>query len=142
MFVYSSNGMGYKKVIYYLLGTNWIKTVWINFFYFPFNQALHLPILVSYHTSLSLSGGRVELCGPISTGMLLLGYRQLGTQDSKGERTYWNVSGKVLISGTKNGIGRGCKIFISGQCIIGGWLCITGNSTIVCRKKLVLGIMF
>ena len=57
MFVYSSNGMGYKKVIYYLLGTNWIKTVWINFFYFPFNQALHLPILVSYHTSLSLSGG-------------------------------------------------------------------------------------
>ena len=42
----------------YVLGTNWIKTFRINFYYFPLNQAIRFPILVSQRVAFQkLRGG-------------------------------------------------------------------------------------
>lgn len=47
-----------KYIIKYILGTNWLKTIRVNFHYFPIKQAVKLPILVARRVVLQqLRGG-------------------------------------------------------------------------------------
>ena len=124
----------------YILGTNWFKTILINFHYFPFKVAFRLPILVSYHTVFqTLKGGGGGINGPISKGMLLLGYHNLGFQDPLHNRTVWDVSGNIQLNGSKINIGRGSKICVYGTCIFGNQFTITGQSTLICAYNITFG---
>lgn len=42
--------MAIGRIRQYVFGTNWLKTLRINIHYFPFNQAVKLPILVANRT--------------------------------------------------------------------------------------------
>lgn len=128
-----------SKINKYILGTNWFKTFRINIHYFSFRQAIKLPILVSRRSVFQQLMGRVEIRVPLKTGMLLFGYQSLGAQDPFYERTVWQVSGTILLDGYKINIGRGSKFCVSGICILGDHLSVTGRSTIICRKKMQFG---
>ena len=123
----------------YVLGTNWMKTLRINFHYFPLKKAVRLPILVSNRVVLQRLGGGVEIEGQLTTGMLLLGYHNLGGHDKKGDRTVWQVDGIIKIRGKRIDIGRGSKLSIHGILSLGDHFTITGDSSIICRKYVGFG---
>ena len=131
--------MAIGRIKQYVLGTNWLKTLRINFHYFPLKLAVRLPILVSNRTVLKELRGGVKIDGPIKTGMLLLGYQRLGIHDGYYNRTVWQVSGQLTLKGDKIDIGRGSTLSVSGNCYLGDHFTITGKSTIICRKRIYFG---
>lgn len=131
--------MNFKKLKKYILGTNWIKTLRINFHYFPFKQAIKLPILVAHRVVFEQLRGGVEIEGKLTTGMLLFGYRGVGFVDSHYNRTIWQISGKLKIRGSKIDIGRGSRFCVFGECSLGDRFSISGLSTIICNKSISFG---
>lgn len=127
------------RIRQYVFGTNWLKTVRINFHYFPLKQAVRLPILVSKRTVFQELRGGVKIEGQAKTGMMLLGYQRLGIHDGFYNRTVWQVSGQITIKGEKIDIGRGSSLCVSGHCYLGDHFTITGKSTIICRKNVSFG---
>lgn len=128
-----------RKIIQYVFGTNWIKTLKINFHYFPMKIAVRLPIMVSHRTVFKELRGGVKIEGPVTTGMMLFGYHHLGIHDGFYNRTVWQVSGQITIKGEKIDIGRGSSLCVSGNCYLGNRFNVTGKSTIICRKNIVIG---
>lgn len=49
-----------------------IKTIWFNFHYLPFKQALKIPIVL-YKPKIISAKGTIKINGPIHTGMIQLG---------------------------------------------------------------------
>lgn len=123
----------------YILGTNWFKTLKVNYHYFPLKQAIKLPILISNRTVLHQLRGGVKVEGPLTTGMLLFGYKGVGSIDSFYERTLWDVSGFVTLKGRRLDIGRGSKFCVYGNCYLGDRFSISGRSTIICNKDISFG---
>lgn len=128
-----------KKIRKYIFGTNWIKTIRINFHYFPFKDAIRFPILVSYRTVFQKLEGGVRVKGPLTTGMFLFGYRGLGSIDAFYERTIWDVTGVVTIEGKRLDIGRGSKFCIYGNLSLGDKFSISGRSSIICNNSIIFG---
>lgn len=129
----------FKKLKKYLIGTDWIKTIRVNFHYFPFKTAMKFPVLVAYRTVLRHMEGGVFIEGTITTGMLLFGYKGVGFIDAVYERTLWDVTGIVTIKGKRLDIGRGSKLCVYGKCYLGDKFSISGRSTIICNKEIRFG---
>ncbi len=129
----------FSKFRKFVLGTDWIKTIRINFHYFSFGQAIRFPILVSHRVVFKKLGGKVKLESIIKTGMFKFGYLGLGTQDFFYERTIWDVCGLVRICGNNVGIGRGSKFCVYGNISLGDSFIISGRSTIICNKQILFG---
>ena len=123
----------------YIWTTNWLKTIWINFHYFHFHQAVRFPIFISRRTVFEQLEGSIIIASPIKTGMFLFGYCGVGTQDGFFERTVWKVRGTVIIYGNNIVIGRGSRFVVSGELSLDNNFTITGRSTIICHKKLIIG---
>ena len=117
-----------------------IKTIYFNFHYFDFKQAIKFPIFISNHTNLLITKGTVEIKGRISPGMILFGYRNIGIFDKKYSRSIWEVKGKVIFNGIAN-IGHGTKISVGpkGLLTLGYCFNITAESTIVCFNDIAIG---
>lgn len=81
----------------------------------------------------------MKIDGPLSTGMMLLGYKRLGIHDGYYNRTVWQVSGTITIKGEKIDIGRGSSLCVSGDCYFGNRFSITGKGTVICRKHISFG---
>lgn len=130
-----------KKIIHLLRKINICKTLYFNFHYFKPSVAFYLPVLIYKRTILYKMEGEIVLEAPIKTGMLHLGGHGLAIQDNFYSRTIWNCSGRLIINGERNHVGRGSKICIDkdGCLTFGGNLMITGNSEIVCSKKVEFG---
>ena len=116
-----------------------LKSIIFNFHYLPFQQAIHLPILLGRRTYLAHMGGSIVLEGPIKRGIIHIGYRRIGFQDKKYDRTKWHVSGKVIFHGNGIVIGMGTDISVAGTLEIERNVCITGASTIICLNHISLG---
>ena len=98
-----------------------------------------MPILVAYRTVFQELRGGVIIDGPLSTGMMLLGYQRLGIHDGFYNRTVWQVSGSLTLKGEKIDIGRGSSLCVSGDCYLGNRFTITGKGTVICRKRISFG---
>ena len=107
-----------------------IKTIYFNFKYLPFNQAIKLPFLISNKVVLKSMQGSVVIDGPIRRKMIKIGFRNVGIFDYKYSRSIWQVSGQVIFKGNSV-IGQGSKISISKQ----GKLLI-GKGLIILQKLL------
>ena len=129
-----------KELLTLSLNINIFKSIYLNFRYLPFRKACHFPIWVYRRTSLRKVRGKIIFNAPIQTGMLRIGPHGLGTQDILYSRTIWEVAGVLTING-KVCLGRGSKICIgfNGNMILGNSFCITGNSTLICEKKVSFG---
>jgi len=117
-----------------------LKTIYFNFKYFHFRQAIRFPILVSRNVFLFKAKGQVQIDGPISFGMIRLGFQRVGIFDHQRSRTMWEVKGKIRFSGPAI-IGHGTKISVAtkGLLEIGSNVLITAESSIIAFNRVSIG---
>ena len=74
-----------------------MKTLYFNFHYLPFRQAIKLPILL-YKPKLLRCRGKIEINGPVKFGMIKLGVYNVSIYPNKGI-TFENNGGKIVFNG-------------------------------------------
>ena len=130
-----------KKIGKALLFVGGGKTLFFNFYFLPFRQAIRLPILLPRKTTIwGWRHGRVEIRGPIRTGMIDFSMHQL-EQCSREARTFINLyRGSVVFNGACV-FGRGATLNVAygGHCVFGRNVQIGHHSRILCRKSIVFG---
>jgi acetyltransferase-like isoleucine patch superfamily enzyme len=114
------------------------KTIYFNFHYLPFGQAIRLPIMVSHRVWLKKTGGKVILNGPVRPGIVAIGFGDVGIFDKIKSRSVWEVDGTVVFEGLTR-LGHGSKIVVRGQLEIGDSFSISAESSIICRKHIRFG---
>ena len=130
--------MGRKTKISSLIWQTGFKTVYFNFKYLPFQQAIHFPIILSRKVYLNEVKGKIIIKGKISTGMIKIGYRGVEIFDHQKSRAIWQVSGAVIFNGRAR-IGHGSKISVGkeGTLIFGDNFTVTAESTIIASTKTI-----
>jgi acetyltransferase-like isoleucine patch superfamily enzyme len=116
------------------------KSLIFNLKYLPFKQAIKFPFLISRKVSLLKTKGEIVIENNIQTGMIQIGYGQIGIFDKKKSRSIWQVSGKVIFKGKTN-IGHGSKISVAefGLLELGNNFNVTAESSIVAHKHIQFG---
>jgi acetyltransferase-like isoleucine patch superfamily enzyme len=117
-----------------------VKTIYFNLKYFPFKIGRRLPVFISSQVLLKTCKGIIELPELIHTGMIKIGFGEVGIFDKKKSRSIWEVNGQVFFKGSAN-IGHGSKISVGkdGVLTIGNNFDITAQSSIVCFHKVTIG---
>jgi acetyltransferase-like isoleucine patch superfamily enzyme len=117
-----------------------LKTIRFNFRHFPFAIAKRLPVFISRSVVLKDISGSIGIEGQISTGMIKVGYGDVGIFDKKKSRTVWEVRGTVQFKG-RAFIGHGSKISVGekGYLTIGNNFSITAETAIVCFHRINIG---
>ena len=113
------------------------NTLIFNFRYFPFLDAIKLPVLVSHRVWLMDMSGTCEL-GVVRTGVVKIGFGEVAIFDWRNSRTIWQVPGHVRFRG-KARIGHGSKISVEGELTVGNGLIITAESAIVAHRSVTIG---
>ena len=128
-----------NKYLAFLLSINF-KTLYFNFKYLPFKQAIKLPFLISKWVILHKMKGEVVLTGPIHTSMIRIGFGNVGFFDKKRSRTMWDVRGKVIFHG-KAAISQGTKISVGhvGTLELGNNFGTNAEVTIIVRHYVKFG---
>lgn len=124
-----------------LFSLNIVKTLYVNFYYFPFKTAYKCPVLVYRNVKLhKMEGGKIIINTPIQRGLLTIGRRNIGTLDHKHVRSVWEVSGDIILDG-KVSLGSGSRISVASDAVLrfGDNFSMTGNSSIVCQKDISFG---
>jgi len=114
------------------------KSIWVNFRYLPFRQAIKLPILVAYDVRFSAHMGGVILPEKVRFGMIHIGFfnipvcnhdktsiRIIGTLEFKG-RAYFGRSSKVHIR-------KGATM------LLGDNFRVSSASSFNCYKSMIFG---
>ena len=128
-----------KKLFAKLIKLN-LKTIYFNFTYFSFKTALKLPVFISANSKILNCKGKIELKGKIKTGMVELGYGQVGNFDKKNSRFIWDVCGEVVFE--RNAfIGHGSRIRVldSGKIFFGENFMTTAESSFISKKNIYIG---
>lgn len=128
--------MRLNKIYTYVLSIP--KTLYFNFMYFDFKDAIKLPVFVSKNVILKQVKGNIIIKDSISTGMIRIGFGDIGIFDKSRSKSIWDVCGIIVFNGNAS-IGHGSKINISGKLILGKNFKISAESTIICKKKLAFG---
>jgi len=128
-----------KKALKLLLRLNF-KTIYFNLKYFPFKVAIKLPVLIGRKVFLSRMNGRVIINGPISTGLIQIGYGKVCITDFKRSRAILEIDGDLIFNG-RAFIMQGCKINImqNAQLIIGDDFNMSVECVIIVEKKIQIG---
>lgn len=128
-----------NKTLKNLLKIN-IKTIYFNFKYLPFKQALFLPIFISRKCNLLVLKGEVEILEKISPGLIQIGYGKIGIFDRRYSRSVLEIKGKITFKG-KTRIGQGCKLSVGSNAnlVIGNNFMITAESSIVSHEEITIG---
>lgn len=117
-----------------------VKTIYFNLKYLPFKQAIQFPILVSNKLYLRVIAGKIQIDAPLRTGMIQIGFGDVGLFDNKKSRSIWDVSGNIIFRGNCQ-IGHGSKISVGekGNLVIGKDFLVTAESTIVAFDHVEFG---
>ena len=128
-----------KKALKLLLRLNF-KTIYFNLKYFPFKVAIKLPVLIGRKVFLSRMNGRVIINGPISTGLIQIGYGKVCITDFKRSRAILEIDGDLIFNG-RAFIMQGCKINImqNAQLSIGDDFNMSVECVIIVEKKIQIG---
>ena len=115
-----------------------IKTIYFNFKYLPYYQAILFPVRISNRVSLLKTEGKIKFECPVVPGMIKIGYGEVGIFDKRYSRTVWQVSGEVIFRGAAN-IGHGSKLSVSGKLILGNEFSISAESAIIASNHVEFG---
>ncbi|MGN7822198.1 acyltransferase [Chitinophaga sp. 22536] len=117
-----------------------LKTLYFNFKYLPFSQAIRLPFLISRRVYLKVTNGKTSFECPVRTAMVQIGYEGVGIFDHKKSRSIWEVSGEVVFKG-KAVIGHGSKISVrkGGILSLGDNFVISAETSIVVTTNVAFG---
>ena len=97
-------------------------------------------VIVSDRVWLDRLGGSVELAGEMRTGMIRIGFGEVGIFDRQRSRTVWRVEGRVIFEGKAN-LGHGTRLSVdrAGTVVFGSDFVITAESSISCSKAVSFG---
>ena len=118
------------------------RTIWFNFRYLPFNQAIYLPIWVANNVRVrALYRGGIKLSGKLSIGLIRIGYHCADAVDIYSAHTVIDIRrGGYLVFNQDAHIGRGALICVKGgSLILGKNFAISGTTSIVCSHNIVIG---
>lgn len=119
------------------------KSIYFNLKYFELKHAMKLPILISYNTWLKDTKGSIKINKKdIKTGMIKIGFGDVGVFDAKKSRSIWEQKGDSIVNFEGNAkIGHGSKISVSkgSNLSFGENFIITAESSIICQNKIVFG---
>jgi len=116
------------------------KTIVFNFNYFPFLKAIKFPVIVSHRTSFLSLKGRVLISSDAKLAKIKLGFGRVQIADNKYSRFIWNLNSNGTITiGNNVKLGTGCRLDVSGDLVINDGCIFSGESTIVCNKKITFG---
>lgn len=129
-----------KKNLDRLLSINWLVTLFVNFYYFKFSKAIHLPILIGHKTKIDSWGQRGCIEIEPKFGQLCFGLK--GNPFNLGDRNYLSIGkgAKLKIKGTcRFAKGIRLKLFSNAQLSIGNAFTANGNMTISCMSTINIG---
>lgn len=117
-----------------------LKTIYINLKYLNFMDAIKLPIIVSRNVRLKSLSGTIKINSNIQTGMIKLGFGNVGIFDKKLDKSILELEGRLVFEGKCN-LGHGFKFAImkNGELTIGNKFVLTAHSSIICDKKITIG---
>lgn len=118
---------------------NIFQTIYFNFHYLPFNQAIYLPIwLYKPHFVKCKGSVKIETDEPVRSGMIQLGRLEVGIYPNNG--FIWENRGTVIFKG-KAHIGNNSAICTSqkGIVVFGERFAATASFKLVCYNKIVYG---
>lgn len=115
------------------------STLYFNFHYLPFRQAVKLPIVL-YKPKLLECKGSIEIKGKITTGMIQLGKFSVSVYPNSGF-TYENKGGKIVFNG-KCLIGNDSYVSIGkkGELVIGGDFISSAGLKLINYRKICFGV--
>jgi acetyltransferase-like isoleucine patch superfamily enzyme len=116
------------------------KTLYINFKFLPWKQAIHLPIFISRNIILKHKTGQIFISGDINKGMIRMGFGDVGIFDKKRSKGILDIQGTLHFNGRAH-LGHGCKISVGpqGTLSIGPEFDLTAESAIVCHHSITFG---
>lgn len=120
------------RVIRYIGGLP--KSIYVNFRLLPLKEAIYLPIMVSRKTKLLSLSGRAHIKNP-RMGIVRIGFGGSDIIDYKYRRTMLRITGDIYFNG-KIKIGVATRISVSGELHLGNNFNTSGDSEIVCSKKI------
>lgn len=85
------------------------KTIWFNFHYLPFRQAVNIPIFCYKVRMRKVKGKVAILSDNIKTGMIALGMDNVGIYPNNG--LTWENTGNIIFRGTAR-FGNNCSICV------------------------------
>jgi acetyltransferase-like isoleucine patch superfamily enzyme len=117
------------------------KTIYFNFKYFRFRDAIRFPVWVSHRVHLMRMGGTVAIDGPVEFGMVRFGFAENNLANPGHDRCTWDVLGNVIF---KNGLvlALGTKIAMQkkeGRLTFGRNNMFNANNHIGCDLSITFG---
>ena len=115
------------------------KTLYVNFKFLSFKQAIKLPIAVSKNVIINKKSKGKILLKDVSS-KIYIGYQCLNTSYSGNEKSVLHIDGSLIIKGNAF-LAHGIKLDIreDGILILGKNFNSTGKSEMVCMKKIEFG---
>ena len=113
------------------------KTIWFNFHYLPFKQAISIPIFC-YKVRLRKTKGKITIkSDKIRTGMISLGQDIVGIYHNTG--VSWENAGHIIFGGEVR-FGNDCFICVgsNGKLDIGNSFVTSAATKIVCAHSIII----
>lgn len=116
---------------------SFLKTLYFNFYYLPFQSALKLPFRVGKHVKIGKMGKKESVHVENINRHIGIG---TGQSFGMGEITFWNVSdeGRLIIRGGAT-IGKGTQIIVDGNLTLGKNFYCNANCIINAGKQVTFG---
>lgn len=114
------------------------KSIYFNFHYLPFRQAIRLPILLYKPRFYDLKG-TLKLVGEVKYGMIKLGYPAVSIYPNSGI-VIENHGGIIVFNGSCS-IGNNSSISVGekGYCEFGERFCASTTLRLICYHKVIIG---
>lgn len=116
-----------------------LSSIYFNFHYLPFKQAIKLPILLYKPKLIKCNGKIVIVADNIHTGMIILGVRKVSIYRNSGI-IFENSGGTIVFTGNCC-IGNDSAIAVGnqGRLVIGAKFCATAALRLVCYNEIKFG---
>lgn len=115
------------------------KTLWFNFHYLPFRQAIRLPVLIGPHTRLAALRGRLIIEQP-RFGSIRFGLCRNPMFDLDRPRPVWQVTGGIVRFSGRTDLGASTKFFVeSGELNFGRDFSANANFSVSVQTGVSFG---
>lgn len=115
------------------------KSIWFNFRYLPFRQAIYLPIAISYKSKCHVIRGNILFdTNRLHPFMIHYGFHDVPIIENS--MSMLIVKGKLIFKG-KAHIGKASRVVVEkcGELVVGNNFAISASSYIYCYKRIVFG---
>ncbi len=114
-----------------------LKTLYFNFKYLSLREAIKFPYLIGCNVIFRTLKGSVQIDAPIKRGMIRIGFRDMGIQNEKDQKTILDLraESQLIFKGCAS-IGAGARIYTKGILTIGDDFYLSLNSTIIAHENV------